>query len=203
MMFGFSDVYLKDALFETPLFRTPRPDGGLRLINTAMMHNHSKGHGVLLQAVADLHKRDIAVELTLIGDGALRHEFETQAAQLGLGDHVTFVGIVNADLVAADHVAEHDLFVLPSFQEGMPRAMLEAMAAGTPVIASNVGGIPEVLGEESMVAPGDVPRWFQASKCWLGTGHSCRHERRPREKRRSPLVSTRYKPVIEPTATRC
>ncbi|WP_375507628.1 glycosyltransferase family 4 protein [uncultured Caballeronia sp.] len=155
MMFGFSDVYLKDALFETPLVRTPRPDGGLRLINTAMMHNHSKGHGVLLQAVADLHKRDIAVELTLIGDGALRPEFETQAAQLGLGDHVTFVGIVNADLVA-DHVAEHDLFVLPSFQEGMPRAMLEAMAAGTPVIASNVGGIPEVLGEESMVAPGDV-----------------------------------------------
>jgi hypothetical protein len=155
MMFGFSDVYLKDALFETPLPRMARPGGTLRLINTAMMHNHSKGHSVLLQAVAELRKRGVAIELTLIGDGALRHEFETQATRLGLGDHVAFLGIVDADRVL-DLVAQHDLFVLPSYQEGMPRAMLEAMATGTPVIASNVGGIPEVLSEESMVAPGNV-----------------------------------------------
>jgi glycosyltransferase involved in cell wall biosynthesis len=155
MMFGFSDVYLADMLFDRSAVRPPAPDGRLRLINAAMMHNHSKGHGVLLQAMAELNRRDVSVALTLIGDGVLRNAFVAQAARLGLGDRVTFLGVVSADLVV-DHVATHDLFVLPSYQEGMPRAMLEAMAVGTPVVASNVGGIPEVLGEASMVAPGDV-----------------------------------------------
>jgi len=153
--YGFSDVYLQDALFQTSSFRTAAPDGHLRLINTAMMHNYSKGHLILLAAMAELRRRAVDFHLTLIGDGALRSEFEAQAARLGLADNVHFLGLVDADSVAA-HVARHDLFVLPSYQEGMPRAMLEAMATGTPVIASNVGGIAEVLGETSMVPPGDV-----------------------------------------------
>jgi glycosyltransferase involved in cell wall biosynthesis len=71
-----------------------------------------------------------------------------------LEDAVHFAGLMDAEQVV-EQVARHDLFVLPSFQEGMPRAMLEAMATGTPVVASNVGGIPEVLMEDSMVEPGD------------------------------------------------
>jgi len=154
-MSGFSDVYLQDALFQTSGARTAASNRHLRLINTAMMHNHSKGHLVLLEAMAELRRRGVDFHLTLIGDGTLRGEFETQAAKLGLAESVRFLGLVDADSVAA-HIAQHDLFVLPSYQEGMPRAMLEAMAAGTPVIASNVGGISEVLGETSMVSPGDV-----------------------------------------------
>ncbi|SAL31153.1 group 1 glycosyl transferase [Caballeronia udeis] len=154
-MFGFSDVYLQDALFQTSSVRAGQPDGHLRIINTAMMHNHSKGHLVLLEAMAELRRRDVGFSLTLIGDGVLRGELEAQAAKLGLFDNIRFLGLVDANSVAA-HVAQHDLFVLPSYQEGMPRAMLEAMAAGTPVIASNVGGIPEILDETGMVSPGDV-----------------------------------------------
>jgi glycosyltransferase involved in cell wall biosynthesis len=154
-MFGFSDVYLQDALFRTPGIRSAAPDGRLRMVNAAMMHNHSKGHLILLEAMAQLHRRAVDVHLTFIGDGALRGEFEAQTASLGLADKVHFAGLVDADSVVG-HVAQHDLFVLPSYQEGMPRAMLEAMAVGTPVIASNVGGIPEVLDETSMVAPGDA-----------------------------------------------
>lgn len=155
VMFGFSDVYLQDALFRTPGIRSAAPDGRLRMVNAAMMHNHSKGHLILLEAMAQLHRRAVDVHLTFIGDGALRGEFEAQAASLRLADKVHFAGLVDADSVVG-HVAQHDLFVLPSYQEGMPRAMLEAMAVGTPVIASNVGGIPEVLDETSMVAPGDA-----------------------------------------------
>jgi glycosyltransferase involved in cell wall biosynthesis len=155
VMFGFSDVYLQDALFRTPGIRANAPDGRLRIVNTAMMHNHSKGHLILLDAMAELRRRTVDVHLTFIGDGALRGEFEAQAARLGLADQVHFAGLIDADSVVG-HVAQHDLFVLPSYQEGMPRAMLEAMAVGTPVIAANVGGIPEVLSETSMVAPGDA-----------------------------------------------
>jgi glycosyltransferase involved in cell wall biosynthesis len=154
-MFGFSDVYLQDALFDSSVGRTVAPCEHLRIINTAMMHNHSKGHLILLEALAELRRKAVGFDLTLIGDGALRGEFESFAAKLGLAANVHFLGLVDANSVAT-HVAQHDLFVLPSYQEGMPRAMLEAMAAGIPVIASNVGGIPEVLSEASMVPPGDV-----------------------------------------------
>jgi glycosyltransferase involved in cell wall biosynthesis len=154
-MFGFSDAYLHDALFDLPLIRPHSPDNPLKLINTAMMHNHSKGHSVLLEAMVELRRRGVAAQLTFIGDGAFRGEFEAQAAQLGLHDDVVFLGLIDADKVV-DHVARHDLFVLPSYQEGMPRALLEAMAAGTPVVASRVGGIPEVLAEVSLVKPGEV-----------------------------------------------
>jgi glycosyltransferase involved in cell wall biosynthesis len=153
--FGFSDVYLQGALFQMPRARTLAPDAQLRIVNTAMMHNHSKGHLILLEAMAQLHRRGVDVHLTLIGDGTLRSEFEAATARLGLSGKVKFLGLVDADRVVS-HVAQHDLFVLSSYQEGMPRAMLEAMAVGTPVIASNVGGIPEVLSETSMVAPGDA-----------------------------------------------
>ena len=154
-MFGFSDVYLHDALFQTSGVRTAAPDGHLRIINTAMMHNHSKGHLVLLEAMAELRRRAVDCSLTLIGDGARRTVFEAQAVRPGVSDNVRFLGLVDADSVAA-HVAQHDLFALPSYQEGMPRAMLEAMAAGIPVIASDVGGVSEVLNETSMVPAGDV-----------------------------------------------
>ncbi|MFK4444977.1 glycosyltransferase involved in cell wall biosynthesis [Caballeronia udeis] len=109
----------------------------------------------MLDAMVELRRRDVEVSLTLIGDGALRTEFEAHAATLGLSDNVRFLGLVDANSVAA-HIVQHDLFVLASYQECMPRAMLEAIAAGTPVIASNVGGIPEILDEAGMVSPGDV-----------------------------------------------
>jgi hypothetical protein len=152
-MFGLSDVYLEDALYQASRLMSP-DEGRLTVINTAMMHNHSKGHLVLLQAMAALRERGVDVHLTLVGDGVLRALLEAETRRLKLDDVVHFAGLMNAQQVV-EHVAQHDLFVLPSFQEGMPRAMLEAMAAGTPVIASNVGGIPEVLMEDSMVEPGD------------------------------------------------
>ncbi|WP_408511392.1 glycosyltransferase [Paraburkholderia phytofirmans] len=156
--FGFSDAYLPDELFDR------RGEASIehvadarvfRIVNVAMMHNESKGHPILLRAVAALREREINVELTLIGDGALRAELERLAAQLGLGDTVRFTGALNGgDLLCT--VSQHALFVLPSLQEGMPRALLEAMAVGVPVIATQVGGVAEVVDSESLVPPADV-----------------------------------------------
>jgi glycosyltransferase involved in cell wall biosynthesis len=155
IMFGFSDVYLRDSLFELPRGPSDNTRRRFEIINVAMMHNRSKGHMVLLQAMAELRRRHVDVSVTFVGDGVLRGTFEAEVARLGLDDSVCFTGLIDADCVV-DMVAKYDLFVLPSYQEGMPRAMLEAMAVGTPVVASNVGGIREVLGETSMVPPGDV-----------------------------------------------
>jgi glycosyltransferase involved in cell wall biosynthesis/polysaccharide pyruvyl transferase WcaK-like protein len=156
--FGFSDAYLPDELFDryndAPV-KSDADGGVFRIVNVAMMHNESKGHGILLRAVAKLRERGLNIELTLIGDGVLRAQLEQLSARLGLGDSVRFTGALNGDDVLRT-VGQHALFVLPSLQEGMPRALLEAMALGIPVIATHVGGVAEVLESASLVQPNNV-----------------------------------------------
>ncbi|MEM5435720.1 glycosyltransferase [Paraburkholderia diazotrophica] len=154
--FGFSDVYLPDVLFDCNDLGVDVNDANvLRIVNVGMMHNESKGHGILLHAVAALRTRALNIELTFIGDGLLRPELERLAARLGLGDSVRFRGTLDGEDVLRE-VRRHTLFVLPSLQEGMPRALLEAMAVGGPVIATCVGGVAEVLEPASLVPPADI-----------------------------------------------
>lgn len=156
-VFGFSDVYLPDELFEFDNGnRTDNADDAtFRVVNVAMMHNRSKGHAILLHAGAALRERGLNIELTFIGDGVLQIELRRLAEQLGVDEHVRFEGALNGDDVLRV-VGRHDLFVLPSLQEGMPRALLEAMAMGVPVLATRVGGIAEVLDPTSLVPAGSV-----------------------------------------------
>ncbi|RAQ16201.1 glycosyl transferase family 1 [Burkholderia cepacia] len=153
--FGFSDVYLPDRLFAARDADSFTRAGALRVINVSMMHNLSKGHVALLEAVARSRKNGAFVTLTLVGDGVLRPRLEALAQSLGIADAVAFRGQVSSESACA-LVAEHDLFILPSLQEGMPRAMLEAMAVGTPVLGTDVGGIPEVLPASDLIRAGSV-----------------------------------------------
>ncbi|VWD20592.1 glycosyl transferase family 1 [Burkholderia lata] len=153
--FGFSDAFLPDGLFAARGPDSLARPGSLRLVNVSMMHNRSKGHVALLEAMARLKRKNVAVVLTLVGDGALRAELEAMAHTLGIANVVAFRGQIASEAVCAT-VAEHDLFVLPSLQEGMPRAMLEAMAVGTPVLGTRVGGIPEVLPASDLIRAGSV-----------------------------------------------
>nr|WP_245180468.1 glycosyltransferase family 4 protein [Cupriavidus sp. LEh25] len=160
--FGFSDVYLPDSLFSDSSVSHEKLNArDFSLVNIGMMHNHSKGHIVLLDAVAELRQRGVAIRLSLVGDGALRKEFEAYARRLMIEDVVDFVGVISAEEVHA-LLRKHHLFVLTSFQEGMPRAMLEAMAVGLPVLATKVGGIPDVLPPQQLVCAGDRPELVKA-----------------------------------------
>jgi len=102
--------------------------------------------------VLDLEPR---ARFFIAGDGALRPRVEELAAQLGLGDRLVLLGWVE-DVHALLH--DLDVFVLTSRFEGLPRAVLQAMAAGVPVIATAVDGVPEVISDGEtgrLVAPGD------------------------------------------------
>jgi len=115
-----------------------------------------KGHEYLIEAVAKLKPDFPSLHLVIIGSGD-RHDALLQQSELaGLRDAVHLLG--HRDDIEAC-LAGMDLFVLPSLNEGMGRALIEAMAAGLPVIASRVGGIPAVISHERtglLVLPGDA-----------------------------------------------
>jgi glycosyltransferase involved in cell wall biosynthesis len=117
-----------------------------------------KGVPVLLDALARLRADDPEVTLTLVGDGAERGWIEARIAELGLADAVTITGYLGQAEVAAE-LAKADIFVLPSFAEGVPVVLMEAMATGLPVVTTRIAGIPELVEDGvsgRIVAPGDV-----------------------------------------------
>jgi glycosyltransferase involved in cell wall biosynthesis len=103
-----------------------------------------KGHRGLLEAFAALRARGIASQLEFVGDGPERAALESSAADLGLDGAVTFAGSLPEDQTLS-RIEEADVLVLPSFMEGLPIVLIEAMALGKPVIACAVAGIPELV----------------------------------------------------------
>lgn len=128
-----------------------------------------KGVPILLDAVAALAPRFPKLRLALIGDGPDRAALQERAKPLG--DQVIFLGYQSQDAVA-EALSQTDVFVLPSFAEGVPVVLMEAMAAGVPVIATQIAGIPELVSHwESglLVPPGDVHALTEAIEQMLGS----------------------------------
>lgn len=118
----------------------------------------AKGVPVLLEAFARAHTAFPDARLTLIGDGPARADLQARATRLGLGDAVRFTGYLSQAEVAG-HLARTDLFALPSFAEGVPVVLMEAMASGVPVLTTRITGIPELVEDGvsgRLVAPGDI-----------------------------------------------
>lgn len=152
----FSDVDLPDDAFvAAPRPVRPRPRS-LTLITVGTLAQLYKAPDVLIDAVASCVRGGLDARLVLIGDGKHRSELEARGAGLGLGDRVRFLGQLPAGSEVVAQLDRADVFVLPSYQEGLPRAMIEAMARGLPCIGSTVGGIPELLAAEDLVPPGHV-----------------------------------------------
>ncbi|WP_270732619.1 glycosyltransferase family 4 protein [Shimia sp. Alg240-R146] len=117
-----------------------------------------KGLPILLRALAPLIKDFADLKLTVIGDGPGRKALEHQAQTTGIADHVDFVGYKNQTEVA-EALAQTDLFVLPSFAEGVPVVLMEAMAAARPVVTTQIAGVPELVDHGTsglLVPPGDT-----------------------------------------------
>lgn len=104
-----------------------------------------KGYDILLQAFATLRRRGSPAHLTIVGGGHERDGLLSLARQLGVGEALDLPGPLDAVEVRA-RLRRAAIFVLPSRSEGMPLALLEAMACGIPCVATRVGGVPEVVG---------------------------------------------------------
>jgi glycosyltransferase involved in cell wall biosynthesis len=126
-----------------------------RLIMVGTFSQMYKGHDTLLHALADMKALGAGFEVTFIGDGKHRSEMQALAAGLQLSNSVAFLGELPAGDAIRANLDRADLFVMPSRTEGLPRAMIEAMARGLPCIGSRVGGIPELLAPDDLVPPSD------------------------------------------------
>jgi phosphatidyl-myo-inositol dimannoside synthase len=148
-----SSIRLPAAAFRPPRTAPARPDR-LRLVFVGSFLP-VKNHATLLRALALAKREGLRLSLTLVGDGPLRPAIEDQIGALGLQAEVRLTGHllgrsrVEAELDAAD------LFVIPSWSEGLPRAAIEAMARGLPAIGSAVPGIRELLPPALLFEPAD------------------------------------------------
>jgi glycosyltransferase involved in cell wall biosynthesis len=138
------NALLPAALEPAPAALPRRPDT-LRVGMVARMNAHYKNHVGFLRIAAQIHQCMPDVEFLLVGDGSLRPELEQQAAALGLGDRVVFLGD-RRDIPAV--LASMDVAVLTSDSESLSNAILEAMAARLPVVAYNVGGNAELVNDQ-------------------------------------------------------
>jgi glycosyltransferase involved in cell wall biosynthesis len=142
----------------------PAPVPNVRRLVCVARLDTEKGHRVLLEALASLSADGVAWELALIGDGPLRRSLEGQVAQLGLGERVLFLGwLASAEVRAAMRAARG--VVLASLAENLPLALMEAYAVGRPVIATDVGGIAELVepGVSGWLVPAGSPAMLAAA----------------------------------------
>jgi glycosyltransferase involved in cell wall biosynthesis len=152
----FSNIVLHEDDFVTKPRNFIGKDGAFSIITVGTMDLLYKAQDILLPAVAQCIAQGILIRLLLVGDGRYRPQLESAAEKLGIHPHTLFLGSLPGGEAVRRYLDQADLFVLPSRQEGLPRAMVEAMARGLPCIGSTVGGIPELLPPEDLVPPNDV-----------------------------------------------
>ncbi len=117
-----------------------------------------KGVPILIESIARLAAKYPDLTLRLVGDGPDRKALEAEVTRRGLQDRVVFLGY-KSQAEVAEELAQTDVFVLPSFAEGVPVVLMEAMAAQVPVLTTRIAGVPELVEDGvsgRVVAPGDV-----------------------------------------------
>lgn len=151
----YSSIILKDAFF-APARDYSKIGNKVKLVHTANnINNDVKGHDVVIEVVKKLNDLGIDASVTFIGDGDLRPELEKMAEVLGVGTKVVFTGLLGSAMDVREKLLDADIFILPTKAEGLPRAVIEAMAVGLPCLSTPVNGIPELLEKEYMFDPMD------------------------------------------------
>jgi glycosyltransferase involved in cell wall biosynthesis len=134
----------------------PLPDGPPRLVAIGRLAEQ-KGFPLLVEAMALAVAQVPDLHLTLIGEGPFRPLLETAILRAGLGGHITLTGWLD-EAAVRDQLSRAHALVLPSFAEGLPMVVMEAFAAGRPVIASAIAGVPELVERDTgwLVPAGDA-----------------------------------------------
>lgn len=145
-----------------------------------------KGQDILIQSIAAAKERGHHFHLTFVGDGQQKAKLAELANAVGVATQVSFTGALGGPAQVREKLANADLFSLPSRAEGIPRALLEAMAAGLPAICSHVGAMGDLLDSRWVVEPNSVEQltarfldFADSRKEWLAIGRRNQETVRP------------------------
>lgn len=154
---GASNVILNDDCYSTTphIVEERTSTSQIRMLAVGTLAQLYKAPDIMLKALTIVKSNGYNPYLTWFGDGQYRQQMVQMAKDLGLSDNVSFLGSVKQDVIRKEF-EKTDLFVHASRAEGLPRAIIEAMAYGLPCIGSSVAGIPELLSPEAIVKPNDV-----------------------------------------------
>lgn len=205
-----SDVDLEPAAYVPAPRTTDRIRHATTLVSVGTLEQSYKGIDTLVDALARLVADGTPVRLVHVGDGRCRSQVAGLAHRLGVADRVHFTGVLPAGDAVRRQLDAADLFVMPSRTEGLPRALVEAMARALPAIGSTVGGIPELLPPEFTVAPDDPAGLAAAIGALLAdpermAAASARNLARARDFAAERLIPQRvayYRAIAEATAGR-
>lgn len=148
-VFYFSSINLPDDAIAGS-GRSFKDKGHIDILSIGSLDQMYKGPDLLLNVIADCKAKGLNIHLTWIGGGVYLDKMNELAHELGLQEQVNFTGMITDRRQIEAAMDKADIFVLASRTEGLPRAMIEAMARGLPCIGANVGGIPELLTENYM-----------------------------------------------------
>jgi glycosyltransferase involved in cell wall biosynthesis len=153
---------VEPAIYAPP--RAARPAGDeLRVLCVGRLVS-LKGQSLLVEAIGELARRGIRARVILVGEGPKRAALEQLAVERGVADRVQLLGSVGQDTIR-EHYLAADVFCLPSFAEGVPVVLMEAMALELPVVTTRIMGIPELVEDGvhgRLVAPGSLPELVDA-----------------------------------------
>lgn len=162
-VFSYSDVLLRAPACEKEMQerferirRTSAGEGPWHLGFIGSFEQLYKAPDVHLRAVRLCEVQGLNVRFSMMGEGRHRKNMEKLARRLGVAKSVQFLGQVNGADQVNHFLDQLDLFLMASRSEGLPRALIEAMARGCPAIGSSAGGIPELLAAEDLVEPGSA-----------------------------------------------
>lgn len=155
------ETYYNDANLDEIFFSESRTaqsfeNRTINLVHVAGINNTAKGHYELLHVLSEIKDDYNEYRLIFVGGGTMLNYYSDLRDELGLNEYVMFKGHVSAAGEIADILKASDIFILPTYTEGLPRVILEAMASGLPCIASDVGGISEILSQRSLIKPKSI-----------------------------------------------
>lgn len=127
----------------------------LNLICVGALEDWRKGPDTAIKALKNLLDKGHQITLTWVGDGRARKDVEEFAKSMGVDSKVIFKGHLASGNAVFEALDQSDIFILPTRGEGLPRAMIEAMARGLVAVGSDVGGIPELINSELIHLPED------------------------------------------------
>lgn len=152
------NTYASNVILDSGTFASsPKVKSGgkdIEIISVGSLEQMYKAPDIVLEAIKMLLDNGVPCRLTWLGEGKYKNEIEQTATRLGISSYVKFPGKVLSGDGVLKYLDESDMFILASRTEGLPRALVEAMARGLPCIGTNVGGIPELIDEE-MIIPKD------------------------------------------------